>query len=119
MIYLYIGVMALVTYLIRVIPLTVFRKKDREPVHPFVSVLCAVYLPDCHDVPGDPLCNGERHKRACRRGGGSGLRLSGQESGHGRCSGVSGSICDGTDPFAGAVNIHLRSRFVKDVRSFA
>lgn len=27
MIYLYIGVMALVTYLIRVIPLTVFRKK--------------------------------------------------------------------------------------------
>ena len=50
-IYIYILVMAGVTYLIRMLPLAL-----HQPVYQIISVLCAVCVPGSHDIPGNPFC---------------------------------------------------------------
>ena len=64
-IYLYIAVMAGVSYLIRVLPLTLIRKPIKNQF--IQSFLCDV---SCYDVPGDPL----RHKQYGVGGAGAGHR---------------------------------------------
>ena len=56
----YIAVMAGVTYLIRMLPLTVFQKKDQKPLYPFFSLLHPLCGARRNDVPRDPLFDGER-----------------------------------------------------------
>ena len=68
-VYMYIAVMALVTYLIRVIPLTVFN--ERKPVPSVISVLCTVYLSDGYDISGYFVCNRKSEERLGRGGSGS------------------------------------------------
>ena len=50
-IYAYIATMAITTYMIRVLPLTVFRKSIKSRFVKFF-LLCALCLPDGHDIPG-------------------------------------------------------------------
>ena len=50
-IYIYILVMAGVTYLIRMLPLALSRKE--------ITVLCALCMPGSHDVSGNPFCYGQ------------------------------------------------------------
>lgn len=65
--YVYILAMALTTYLIRVLPLTIFRKPIRSRF--LRSFLYYVpYVCDRHDLPGHPVQHGLGHQR----GGGSG-----------------------------------------------
>ena len=50
--YIYIAVMALVSYAIRILPLTLIRKPNQEPVRSVVPVLCALCHAGRHDLPG-------------------------------------------------------------------
>ena len=49
-IYIYILVMAAVSYLIRMLPLTLIRKEIKNKNDPFLFILCAVCDPGGHDV---------------------------------------------------------------------
>ena len=67
--YIYIAVMALVSYTIRILPLTLIRKPIKS-VYSVVSVLRSIRDAVSHDLPGDCPCNTEpcfRRTRACRR----------------------------------------------------
>lgn len=57
MIYAYIFVMAGVTYLIRMLPLTLFQKKNYKCLYPFVFILCTLCLSDRYDVSGNFVCD--------------------------------------------------------------
>lgn len=68
--YIYIAVMALVSYTIRILPLTLIRKPIKKSVYSVVSVLRSIRDAVRHDLPGDRSCNTEpcfRRTRACRR----------------------------------------------------
>lgn len=70
-VYTYIIAMAVVTYLIRAVPLVLFRKKDRESVFKFVFILCAICLPNGTYPSGDFLQYGKCYqcdRRICRSG---------------------------------------------------
>ena len=56
-IYIYILVMAGVTYLIRMLPLALSR--NHQSVYQIFSVLCALCMPGSHDVSGNPFCYGQ------------------------------------------------------------
>ncbi len=57
-VYVYIAVMALVTYLIRVLPLTLIHPPpDSKPYHPLVFVLYALRNLGRYDFPGHPERN--------------------------------------------------------------
>ena len=67
--YICVFVMALSTYLIRVLPMTLFRKPIRSPfIRSFP--LCALCLPDGYDLPGNPGKYGIGLQWRCRAGGG-------------------------------------------------
>ena len=61
-VFLYILVMAAVTYLIRMLPLTLIRRKITN----LVSLLCAVRHAFRHDLPGNSHCHRQRHQRRAR-----------------------------------------------------
>ena len=66
--YIYIAVMALVSYTIRILPLTLIRRLKIS----LFSRFCIRSIRDAvsHDLPGDCPCNTEpcfRRTRACRR----------------------------------------------------
>ena len=65
-VYLYILVMAAVTYLIRMLPLALAKKRDPKPVYQVLSVLCAICLSGSHDLSGHPESHRQHHFR--RRG---------------------------------------------------
>ncbi len=50
--YIYIAVMALVSYAIRILPLTLIRKPIKKSLHSVVSVLCTLCDAGGHDLPG-------------------------------------------------------------------
>lgn len=56
MIYAYIFVMAGVTYLIRMLPLTLVQKKDYEYLCTFVFILHSLCMFDSNDISGYSLC---------------------------------------------------------------
>ena len=56
-IYIYILVMAAVTYLIRMLPLALFQKRDHKSVYQIISVLCSLRMSGSHDISGDPFCH--------------------------------------------------------------
>lgn len=64
-VYLYILVMAIVTYLIRMLPL-LLQKRDQKPVYQVLSVLCAICLSGSHDLPGHPEGHRQHHLRCSR-----------------------------------------------------
>ena len=66
MIYGYIFVMAGVTYLIRMLPLTLIQKKNNKCLLPFLFILYSLCLPYCNDIPGNSL----RHAVSSLRNGG-------------------------------------------------
>ena len=55
-IYIYILVMAAVTYLIRMLPLALSRKEIKS-VYQIISVLCSLCMSGSHDISGDPFCH--------------------------------------------------------------
>ena len=65
-IYIYIFVMAGVTYLIRMLPLVL--AKNFKSVYQIVSLLCAVCLPGSHDISGNSVCDGKSCFRGSRAG---------------------------------------------------
>jgi len=65
-VFLYILVMAAVTYLIRMLPLTLIRRKNHEPHTALVSLLCAVRHAFRHDLPGNSHRHRQRHQRRAR-----------------------------------------------------
>ncbi len=65
-VYLYILVMAIVTYLIRMLPLLLQKKRDQKPVYQVLSVLCAICLSGSHDLPGHPEGHRQHHLRCSR-----------------------------------------------------
>ena len=54
-IYIYILVMAAVTYLIRMLPLALSR--NHKSVYQIISVLCSLRMSGSHDISGDPFCH--------------------------------------------------------------
>lgn len=64
-IYIYILVMAAVTYLIRMLPLAL-AKNEIKPVYQVFSVLCAIRLSGSHDFPGHPESHRQHHLRCSR-----------------------------------------------------
>ena len=64
-IYLYILVMAGVTYLIRMLPLVLFQKGDHQSVCKILSVLCAICMSCSYDISGNPDSNGRRDHFRC------------------------------------------------------
>lgn len=57
MIYAYIFVMAGVTYLIRMLPLTLIQKKSYQCVCPVIFVLYSICLSGSHDISGNFICH--------------------------------------------------------------
>lgn len=57
-VYLYILVMAGVTYLIRMLPLVLFKREITSPLCKILSVLCAICMSCCYDISGNPDSNG-------------------------------------------------------------
>ncbi len=51
--YMYILVMAVTTYLIRVVPITLMRKEIKNRTFPFLFDLCAICDTGCDDISGD------------------------------------------------------------------
>ena len=97
--YIYIAVMALVSYAIRILPLTLIRKPIKKSLHSVVSVLCALCDAGGHDLPGH-----------CQRDPEPGCRCHGAGGRHCSClvrrkpvSGICGLLCRrvraGTVPF--------------------
>ena len=65
-----VAIMAGVTYLLRMLPVTVFQKKNRKPVYTLVSLLCPLRGARRHDGARDILIDREsarRHSRIYRR----------------------------------------------------
>lgn len=58
---LYIAVMALVSYTIRVLPLTLIPQTDPQHIYPVVSLLCALCYARCDDL-SSPSCT-QRSRR--------------------------------------------------------
>lgn len=86
--YIYIAVMALVSYAIRILPLTLIRKPIKT-LHSVVSVLCALCDAGSHDLPGH-----------CQRDPEPGCRCHGAGGRHCSClvrrkpvSGICGLLC--------------------------
>ena len=50
----YIFVMAAVTYLIRMLPLVLFKKEIADSVFEIFFVLRSICLPGSYDIPGNP-----------------------------------------------------------------
>lgn len=69
-VYLYIAVMAIVTYLIRMLPLTLI-KKEIKILLSALFILCALCYPVCNDLPGHYLRNCFSCFRSCRFGSGT------------------------------------------------
>ena len=87
--YIYIAVMALVSYAIRILPLTLIRKPIKKSLHSVVSVLCALCDAGGHDLPGH-----------CQRDPEPGCRCHGAGGRHCSClvrrkpvSGICGLLC--------------------------
>ena len=74
-IYLYIFVMAGVTYLIRMLPLALSKKRDYQQLYQVFSILCALCLPCRHDVSGNPARHCEHLLGTCRAGYCRGRRI--------------------------------------------
>ena len=64
-VYLYILVMAGVTYLIRMLPLVLFKREITSPFVKILSVLCAICMSCCYDISGNPDSNGRRNHFRC------------------------------------------------------
>ena len=64
-IYIYILVMAAVTYLIRMLPLALSRKEITNPVYQIISVLCSLRMSGSHDISGDPFCHRQCDLSCC------------------------------------------------------
>ena len=64
-VYLYILVMAGVTYLIRVIPLALTKKGDHQSFYKIFSVLCAVCMSGGYDLSGNFVCHIKCDLRSC------------------------------------------------------
>ena len=68
-VYLYILVMAGVTYLIRMLPLVLFKREITSPECSasirLDSVLCAICMSCCYDISGNPDSNGRRDHFRC------------------------------------------------------
>ena len=67
-IYIYILVMFAVTYLIRVLPLTLIRREIKIN-HPVISVLCALCHTGCYDISGYHGSHKQPRGRTCCPGG--------------------------------------------------
>lgn len=52
-IYIYIAIVAITSYLIRVLPLTLIRKPIKKPVYPFFPVLCTLCHTCGYDLSGN------------------------------------------------------------------
>ena len=65
-IYIYIFVMAAVTYLIRMLPLTLIRKEIKKHVYQIIFILCPLCDACCYDIPGNPQCHCEYLVCTCR-----------------------------------------------------
>jgi len=63
-IYIYIFVMAAVTYLIRMLPLTLIRKEIKSTY--IIFILCPLCDACCYDIPGNPQCHCEYLVCTCR-----------------------------------------------------
>ncbi len=96
-VYVYILVMAVVTYLIRMLPLTLAKKEITSPFIKILFVLRAICLSGSHDLPGHSLGDRERVLRGSRLSGGAFGVLQGKESGDGGASGLRGRVCGGAD----------------------
>lgn len=59
-IFIYIAVMALVTYLIRMLPLVIFRKKNRKQIYKIVSLLHSVCSLGGDDISRGIFFHGKR-----------------------------------------------------------
>ena len=55
-VYIYILVMAGVTYLIRVLPITLAKKGNCKSIYQIISLLRALRMPGCNDISGHPVC---------------------------------------------------------------
>lgn len=88
--YIYIAVMALVSYAIRILPLTLIRK----PIKIALSsrfVLCALCNAGCDDLPGHHSGNAEPGSRCCCTGSRHCRRMVWRKSVSGGC----GLLCRG------------------------
>ena len=65
-IYIYIFVMAAVTYLIRMLPLTLIRKEIKSTYIKSFFILCPLCDACCYDIPGNPQCHCEYLVCTCR-----------------------------------------------------
>ena len=63
-IYIYIRIMAAVTYLIRMLPLALSRKEIKS-VYQIISVLCSLRMSGSHDISGDPFCHRQCDLGSC------------------------------------------------------
>ena len=80
----YIAVMAAVSYAIRVLPLTLIRN-HQQPVHPVLPLLCALCNAGCDDLSGHHSGNAEPGSRCCCVGGGHCRRMVWSKSVSGGC----------------------------------
>lgn len=74
-VYLYIAVMAIVTYLIRMLPLTLIKKEIKNPFIRSFLYYVPYVTPVCNDLPGHYLRNCFSCFRSCRFGSGTVFRL--------------------------------------------
>ena len=94
-VYIYILVMAGVTYLIRMLPLALAKK---EITNPFIrSFLYYVRLSGCHDISGYPVRDCQRDFCCRWLWGGTDCRLPGKEPSHGGSSGLYSCVYRGAD----------------------
>ncbi len=84
-----IFVMALVTYLIRAIPIVIFRKKNKKCVCAIVFVLCALCGAGGYDIPGYIAVHGKFGGGDCRLPRGPGIGLEKQRPSYRRAVGDS------------------------------
>lgn len=97
MIYVYIAVMAGVTYLIRAVPLTVFRKKiENRFVQSFLYYVPYACL-TAMTVPGIFYATPQPHQRGGRRSRGGGPGIPGQGASDRGGRGLRGSLFGGAD----------------------
>ena len=89
--YIYIAVMALVSYTIRILPLTL---ADPQPVHPVVFVLRALRDAGGHDLPGHHPRHPDADLRRSGPGGGHCGRLAGSRAVSGFGSLLRFGVCD-------------------------
>ena len=74
MIYAYIFVMAGVTYLIRMLPLTLFQERDQKYFYKIFFILCTLCLSDRYDVSGNFVCDRFSNFSVCGAGSCSDFR---------------------------------------------